>query len=136
MRRFAIEVIRAESVAVAIDVESLCNCRMLLYLLLKSEIFAGRNVLPLFEKLLKPAGIAMLTVDMPGIGFSNHLKLEQDTSRLHQAVLKYMAKVPWVDQSRVALMGMRMGGNALTRLAYVEPKLVRAGVSVGAVRLT
>ena len=90
------------------------------------------DVLPLFEKLLKPAGIAMLTVDMPGVGFSNHLKLEQDTSRLHQAILKYMTEVPWGDQSRVALMGMRMGGNALTRLAYVEPKLVRAGVSVGA----
>ena len=90
------------------------------------------DLLPLFEKQLKPAGIAMLTVDMPGVGFSNHLKLEQDTSNLHQAVLHHMDNVPWVDQSRVALMGMRMGGNALNRLAYVEPKRVRSVVSVGA----
>lgn len=90
------------------------------------------DLLPLFEKQLKPAGIAMLTVDMPGVGFSNHVKLDQDTSRLHQAILHYMRKVPWVDQARVALMGTRMGGNALTRLGFVEPKLVRAVVSVGA----
>jgi esterase FrsA len=90
------------------------------------------DLLPLFEKQLKPVGIAMLTVDMPGVGFSNHLTLEQDTSRLHRAVLHYMSSVPWVDQSRVALMGVRMGGNAMNRLAYVEPKLVRAVVSVGA----
>jgi len=90
------------------------------------------DLLPLFEKQLKPAGIAMLTVDMPGVGFSNHLKLEQDTSRLHRAILHYMSKVPWVDQDRIALMGVRMGGNAMNRLAYIEPKLVKAVVSVGA----
>jgi len=90
------------------------------------------DLLPLFEKYLKPAGIAMLTVDMPGVGFSNHLKLTQDTSHLHQAILHYIDEIPWVDQSRVALMGMRMGGNALNRLGYVEPQRVKAVVSVGA----
>lgn len=90
------------------------------------------DLLPLFENQLKPAGIAMLTVDMPGVGFSSHLKLEQDTSRLHQAILHYLSQVPWVDQARVALIGARMGGNAMTRLAFIEPKLVRAVVSVGA----
>ena len=87
---------------------------------------------PLFEKQLKPAGIAMLTVDMPGVGFSSHLKLEQDTSQLHQAVLHYMKEVPWVDQARMSVMGMRMGGNIANRLAYLEPQLVRTVVSVGA----
>lgn len=90
------------------------------------------DLLPLFEKYLKPAGIAMLTLDIPGVGFSSHLKLDQDTSQLHQAVLHYMDKVPWVDQDRVALMGMRLGGNAANRLAYLEPKLVRSVVSIGA----
>jgi len=74
----------------------------------------------------------MLTVDMPGVGFSNHLKLTQDTSQLHQAVLHYINEIPWVDQSRVALMGMRMGGNALNRLGYVDPQRIKAVVSVGA----
>jgi len=91
------------------------------------------DLLPLFEKHLKPAGFAMLTVDLPGIGFSSHLKLEQDTSKLHQTVLQYMEKVPWVDQSRMAVMGIRMGGNVATRLAFLEPKLVKTAISVGAV---
>lgn len=90
------------------------------------------DFLPLFEKQLKPAGIAMLTVDLPGVGFSSHVKLEQDSSQLHRAILHYMAEVPWIDQSRVALMGMRMGGNITNRLAYLEPVLVRAVVSIGA----
>lgn len=90
------------------------------------------DFLPLFEQYLKPAGIAMLTVDMPGVGFSSHLKLTQDTSKLHQAVLHYLNDIPWVDQARVALMGMRMGGNALNRLGYLEPQRIKAVVSVGA----
>ncbi|TEW56685.1 esterase FrsA [Psychromonas sp. RZ22] len=90
------------------------------------------DFLPLFEKQLKPAGLAMLTVDMPGVGFSSQLKLEQDTSQLHQAVLHYMTQVPWVDQARMSLMGMRMGGNVANRLAYLEPQLVKTVVSVGA----
>ena len=88
------------------------------------------DLLPLFEKYFKPAGLAMLTVDMPGVGFSSDIKLDQDTSKLHQAILHHMKQVPWVDQSRVALMGSRMGGNVANRLAYIEPTLVRAVVSI------
>jgi len=88
------------------------------------------DLLPLFEKHFKPAGLAMLTVDMPGVGFSSDIKLDQDTSKLHQAILHHMKQVPWVDQSRVALMGIHMGGNVANRLAYIEPSLVRAVVSV------
>ena len=90
------------------------------------------DLLPLFEKQLKPVGIAMLTVDIPGVGFSSHLKLEQDTSKLHQAILHYMKEIPWVDQDRMSLMGLRMGGSVANRLAYLEPKLVKSVVSVGA----
>lgn len=88
------------------------------------------DLLPLYENDLKPAGLAMLTVDMPGVGFSNHFKLDQDSSKLHQAILHHMKEVPWIDQSRVSLMGMRMGGNVVNRLAYIEPSLVKAVVSV------
>jgi len=90
------------------------------------------DLLPLFEKHLKPAGIAMLTVDMPGIGFSSALKLEQNTSQLHQAILQHMKNIPWVDHDRMSVMGLRMGGNVANRLAFLEPKLVKTAVSVGA----
>ncbi len=52
------------------------------------------DLFTLFEKELAPAGIAMLTVDLPGIGFSSQIKLEQDSSNLHQAIIHYLKDVP------------------------------------------
>ncbi|AGH81967.1 fermentation/respiration switch protein [Psychromonas sp. CNPT3] len=86
----------------------------------------------LFENDLAPAGIAMLTVDIPGVGFSSQVKLTEDASQLHQAIIHYMQHVPWVDQARISLMGMRFGGNIATRLAFLEPKSIKSVVSVGA----
>jgi esterase FrsA len=86
----------------------------------------------LFENELAPAGIAMLTVDLPGVGYSSHVKLEQNASNLLQDIIHHLDKVPWVDQARIALMGMRFGGNVATRLAFLEPKKVKTVVCVGA----
>lgn len=88
--------------------------------------------LPLFENELAPAGIAMLTVDLPGIGCSSHVKLEQNSSNLHQAICHFLKGVPWVDHDRIALMGMRFGGNVAARLAFLEPNCVKSVVCVGA----
>ena len=85
----------------------------------------------LFDQYLAPAGIAMLTVDIPGCGFSSSVKLDQHSSDLHKAVIEHMKKVPWVDHDRIALMGMRFGGNIVTRLAFLEPNSIRAVVSIG-----
>ena len=43
-----------------------------------------------------------------------------------------MKKVPWVDHDRIALMGMRFGGNIATRLGFLEPQSVKSVVCVGA----
>lgn len=83
-----------------------------------------------YHRFLAPAGIAMLTVDMPGIGYSSHWPLVQDSSRLHQAVLHYVPNIPWVDERRVAMLGVRMGGNVAARLASLEPFRLRAAVSI------
>ena len=56
----------------------------------------------LYERYFAPRGIAMLTLDMPSIGFSSKWKLTQDSSLLHQHVLKALPNVPWVDHTRVA----------------------------------
>jgi fermentation-respiration switch protein FrsA (DUF1100 family) len=42
----------------------------------------------LYERYFAPKGIAMLTLDMPSIGFSSKWKLTQDSSLLHQHALK------------------------------------------------
>ncbi|MCT7655953.1 alpha/beta hydrolase [Oceanimonas sp. NS1] len=83
-----------------------------------------------YERYLAPAGMAMLTVDMPGVGYSSHWPLVQDSSRLHQAVLHHVPNIPWVDERRVAMLGVRMGGNVAARLACLEPFRLRAVVCI------
>ncbi len=85
----------------------------------------------LFHDYLAPAGIAMLCLDMPSIGFSSPWLLTQDSSFLHQQVLNALPSVPWVDHQRVALLGMRFGANIAVRLAYLEQKKVRAVACIG-----
>ena len=86
----------------------------------------------LFEEHLAPAGVAMLNIDLPGIGFSSHVKLEQDSSELHQALIEHLKTVAWVDHDRIGIIGMRFGGNIATRLAFLEPKMVKAVAAIGA----
>lgn len=51
----------------------------------------------LYERYFAPRGIAMLTLDMPSVGFSSKWKLTQDSSLLHQHVLKALPNVPgWI----------------------------------------
>ncbi|SNY61203.1 esterase FrsA [Enterobacter sp. CC120223-11] len=87
----------------------------------------------LFERYLAPLGIAMLTLDMPSIGFSSKWKLTQDSSFLHQQVLKNLPNVPWVDHTRVAAFGFRFGANVAVRLGYLESPRLKAVACLGPV---
>ena len=76
---------------------------------------------------------AMLTIDMPSVGFSSKWKLTQDSSLLHQHVLKALPNVPWVDHTRVAAFGFRFGANVAVRLAYLESPRLKAVACLGPV---
>lgn len=84
-----------------------------------------------FRSYLEPHGIAMLTVDMPGVGYAQHCPLQQDTACVHRAVLDYLANLDYIDQQRVAMIGLRMGGNSAMRLACTDERL-RAVALIGA----
>lgn len=86
----------------------------------------------LFHAYLAPRGMAMLTLDMPSVGLSSKWTLHQDTSQLHQQVLRELSNVPWIDHTRVALFGYRFGANVTTRLAYLEAPRLRAVAMLGA----
>ena len=81
--------------------------------------------------MLAPLGVGMLSLDLPGCGYSSHWPLVQDTSRLHQAVLHYLKDVPWIDDQRIGMIGFRLGGNVAVRLAFLEPLRLKAVVCVG-----
>jgi len=87
----------------------------------------------LFHDYLAPRGIAMLTLDMPSVGFSAKCKLTQDTSFLHQHVLRGLENIPWIDHTRVAAFGYRFGANVAVRLAYLESSRLRAVACLGPV---
>ncbi len=85
-----------------------------------------------YRDYLAPNEIGMLTVDMPSVGASSHWELSENSSELHQVVLNHLSELPWVDHHRVGLMGLRFGGNAMVRLAFLEPSKVKACVTLGA----
>lgn len=84
-----------------------------------------------FRKYLAPKGIAMLTLDMPSIGYSAKLKLSEDTCKLQGEVLTQLSEVPWIDHTRIGVMGFRFGANIAVRLAYIYPKLIKGVVALG-----
>ncbi|MGR5146792.1 esterase FrsA [Photobacterium alginatilyticum] len=85
----------------------------------------------LYHDYLGPAGFAMVTLDMPSVGHSAPWALTEDTSRLHQALLQQIRDVPWVDHNRVAMLGLRFGGNAAIRLGFLEPTRLKTCISLG-----
>ncbi|MEN5016610.1 esterase FrsA [Erwinia sp. Eh17-17] len=87
----------------------------------------------LFHDYLAPRGIAMLTLDMPSVGFSAKWKLTQDSSFLHQQVLRQLENIAWVDHTRVAAFGFRFGANVAVRLAYLESHRLRGVACLGPV---
>ncbi|WP_337233228.1 alpha/beta hydrolase, partial [Vibrio cholerae] len=54
-----------------------------------------------------------------------------DTCQLQGDVLKQLSEVPWIDHTRVGVMGFRFGGNIAVRLAYIYPKLIKGVVALG-----
>lgn len=88
---------------------------------------------PLFTRYLAPAGIAMLTLDMPSIGLSSKWTLTQDSSLLHQNVLQALPTIPWIDHTRVAAFGFCFGANVAVRLAYLESSWLKAVACLGPV---
>ncbi|MBP6121922.1 MULTISPECIES: esterase FrsA [Providencia] len=84
-----------------------------------------------FRDYLEPLGIAMLTLDMPSIGYSIKYKLSQETSTLHEQVVRQIDTIPWIDHTRFGIVGMRFGANIALRLAYMCPDKIKAVAVIG-----
>lgn len=92
---------------------------------LQSDFYA------LFARHLAPAGLAMLTLDMPSMGFSAKWKLTEDSSLLYQQVLRQLPQIPWIDHTRVSAFGFRFGANIAVRLAYLESQALKSVACLG-----
>ncbi|UBX47820.1 esterase FrsA [Providencia alcalifaciens] len=84
-----------------------------------------------FREYLGPRGIAMLTLDMPSIGYSGKYSLSQETSTLHEQIVRQLDTIPWIDHTRFAITGIRFGANIAVRLAYMCPDKIKAVAVIG-----
>lgn len=83
----------------------------------------------LFYDFFAPAGLALLSIDAPGVGYSARWKFSFDTSYLYQQILRQVAALPWVDQANLFILGIKSAANAAIRLAYLEQKILRGAIS-------
>ena len=85
---------------------------------------------PVFSKYLAPKGIAMLSLDIPGIGDSGAYKLNGQTDILHAAAAEALARHPRIDPTRIAVMGVSFGGHSAVRVAFRRDLGLAAAVSI------
>lgn len=78
-----------------------------------------------FSDFLAHKGMAMLTIDLPSVGYSRGFDLTQNSSQIHQAIIEQLSSVSWIDDSRVILAGYRFGSHIATRLAYLMPNKIK-----------
>ncbi len=72
--------------------------------------YLATEYLRFFRECLYPAGIAMVTMDLPGMGMNAKVKFTPRLGMVHEAALDYIAKnVPWIDKTRIAAVGQRFG---------------------------
>jgi esterase FrsA len=76
------------------------------------------------------AGMATLSVDMPGVGEAP-LAGSEDAERLWDAWLDWIAGRPDLDAGRVALVGGSTGGYWATKVAHTHRERLRAAVNHG-----
>ncbi|MGL4735569.1 MAG: alpha/beta hydrolase [Enterovibrio sp.] len=91
------------------------------------------DLVELYCDFFAKANIAMLTLDMPSIGRSSYWSLTENTSYLHQAMLKHAVTLPWVDSTRIGMLGVRLGANSVVRAAFLEPANLKSCVSIGGI---
>ena len=83
------------------------------------------------NRFLHGAGLATLTVDMPGTGEHPTLYGDPAAIKTYSAWLDHLASRSDIDGSRVGVWGASFGGYWAARLAYEEPTRIRGAVFHG-----
>ena len=84
--------------------------------------------LPFFEKQLSLRKIALLMIDMPGMGESRNWVITPDIDKLHAAAVDYARTLSVVDSKNVFVMGASFGGAPAARIFLAREELDLAGV--------
>lgn len=79
---------------------------------------------------LLEAALGACAMDMPGVGESP-IKGSTTAHRIFTAVIDALAKRPDIDANRIAILGRSFGGYWSAKMAFVEPRKLRAAVVWG-----
>ena len=83
-----------------------------------------------FAELLVEKNIGFFAFDIPGTGSHSQLTLTPDSHLLTTHFIELLTSDNRVDTSRVGLIGVSFGGNAVVKLAMVRPELIKAAVNM------
>ncbi len=72
----------------------------------------------LFHRELEPRGIAMLAVDMPGIGEARQFSMQDGSDAVMEGALNYLRQSEFADQNNIFIVAGSFGGNAAARAFY------------------
>ena len=79
----------------------------------------------IFNDELRPLGIAAFVVDMPGMGNSGNLVLDENYSEIAEnAILHLKEKGSFIDSTKIGLFGLHLSAAAAVRLAVLRSDLV------------
>ncbi|WP_172795241.1 alpha/beta fold hydrolase [Polycladidibacter hongkongensis] len=85
--------------------------------------------LPYYREHLAARGIAMLSIDVPGMGESSAYTVRDGrTDKLHAAAVDWVRAQDFTDDKNVFVQGVSFGGTSAARIFLARPELDLAGV--------
>jgi esterase FrsA len=89
-----------------------------------------------FAKAMNERGIAVLLLDLPGVGESNFVPADPNHDQVYSDMLSLLEGDSRIDGSRVAVFATSWGGNAAARIAFTDERFVAAVSACGPVHET
>jgi esterase FrsA len=77
-----------------------------------------------FAKLMNEKGIAVVVLDIPGVGESNFVPSTPEHDQVFSDMLTLLKTDARIDESRAAVFAMSFGGNAAARVAFNDERFV------------
>jgi esterase FrsA len=75
-------------------------------------------------KLMNAKGIAVVVLDIPGVGESNFIPANPHHDQLYSEMLTYLEQDTRIDGRRAAVFATSFGGNAAARVAFTDERFV------------
>ncbi|WP_294463264.1 alpha/beta hydrolase [uncultured Ruminobacter sp.] len=84
-----------------------------------------------YRENLYPNGVAMITLDLPGMGMNSNIPLTANTGVLHEALLDYVKEnLPYINRMHIGIIAQRFGCNCATHLLVSHSSDIRVACMI------